>query len=158
MSDLYEPGHACHLFPLGPPGFKNYERFNFLPWGPWVPGVFFFYPRGAQGEFNYPRGAQGELILININPFLGPTFEAPPNGISLECRIQRRGLARNHVISMKLSCWALAVPLSCHSGFRQTRCGKPFTRAHFWCFDLGPLWETFHIISWPVLVRFSLPT
>ena len=45
-------------------------------------------PMRPQGEFNYPRGAQGELILIDIliNPIFGPTFEAPPNGIRLECQ------------------------------------------------------------------------
>ena len=45
----------------------------------------FFSPRGAQEEFNYPRGAQGNLKLININLYFGPPFEAPPNGIHLEC-------------------------------------------------------------------------
>ena len=59
---------------------------------------FFVYPRGPWGILINPWGPQGPIkntfknkVQFNIYPFFGETFEAPPNGIRLECRIGTPG-------------------------------------------------------------------
>ena len=65
----------------------------------------FFYPRGPRGYLINPWGPRGPIkntfknkVKINIYPFFGETFEAPPNGIRLECRIQKGALEHFLVI------------------------------------------------------------